>query len=336
MTPRQYADDLVAKPCKVAGVYNEGPLNDVFIKGVDACICHSLRHYWVQNPQKDLTDIALLAKSFLSIRKVAGVDTNSIQVDRNQSKTSNRRSWNSHPITIVIATHTISTQNRSSRHRSKSPSVLHVQKLRRQTPPSNTTPSSPSSMSILNHSFCRVCYDPSHLTQKYPLLARDSFAALAEMQSSNMQKLTGKRNRQTEAITTDTTILVAADEENNHHQIGTLVYRKAKIIMLQPRKTRAEWQEGDCSKKITPINHVQDAKLAPPPVPQNMERSIDGSHVLIPNQIEKRNRFLFLEHLPKTAEKFKDNNQIPFRWRSHWDSQPERIKLLLQPNQYLN
>lgn len=43
MTPQQYGGDVIAMSCKVADVYNEGTLNDVFIEGVDPCIRHSLR-----------------------------------------------------------------------------------------------------------------------------------------------------------------------------------------------------------------------------------------------------------------------------------------------------
>lgn len=58
MTPQQYANDLIAKLCKVADVYDESTLNDVFIEGVDASIQQSLRNFRVTNPHSDLTDIA--------------------------------------------------------------------------------------------------------------------------------------------------------------------------------------------------------------------------------------------------------------------------------------
>lgn len=51
MTPQQHTDDLIAKPCKVADVCDEGTLNEVFIEGVDAAIRHSLPNYWATNPQ---------------------------------------------------------------------------------------------------------------------------------------------------------------------------------------------------------------------------------------------------------------------------------------------
>lgn len=45
MTMERYDDDLNAKSCKGAGVYNESTLNDVFSEGADASIRHSLRNY---------------------------------------------------------------------------------------------------------------------------------------------------------------------------------------------------------------------------------------------------------------------------------------------------
>lgn len=44
MTLQQYTVDLVARLCKVAGVYDERTLKDVFINGDDASIRHTLRH----------------------------------------------------------------------------------------------------------------------------------------------------------------------------------------------------------------------------------------------------------------------------------------------------
>lgn len=38
VTPQQYSEDLTVKSCKVAEVYVEANLNDVFIEGVNALI----------------------------------------------------------------------------------------------------------------------------------------------------------------------------------------------------------------------------------------------------------------------------------------------------------
>lgn len=72
MTSQQHAHDLVAKSYKVADVHDEETPNEVFIKRVDASIGNSLRHYWAQNPQADLTDIMFQSKSLPFIQKDAG------------------------------------------------------------------------------------------------------------------------------------------------------------------------------------------------------------------------------------------------------------------------
>lgn len=43
MTSLQNAYDLYAKCCKVADVYGESTLNEIFSEGTDPSICHSLR-----------------------------------------------------------------------------------------------------------------------------------------------------------------------------------------------------------------------------------------------------------------------------------------------------
>lgn len=47
--PQQYADDLVAKPCKAVDLNDDGTLKDVSIEEVDPSIYHSFRHYGEQN-----------------------------------------------------------------------------------------------------------------------------------------------------------------------------------------------------------------------------------------------------------------------------------------------
>lgn len=70
MTPIQFASGLYDKSCKVADVYYESILNDIFIKGVNSSNCHSLWEYWgAPNPQADLTDIAFKAQLQLAIQK---------------------------------------------------------------------------------------------------------------------------------------------------------------------------------------------------------------------------------------------------------------------------
>lgn len=62
MTPQKYIDDWIAKPCKVADVYDEGTLNNVFIGGDDESRKYTLRNYWAINSQEDLTDIEFQAE----------------------------------------------------------------------------------------------------------------------------------------------------------------------------------------------------------------------------------------------------------------------------------
>lgn len=69
VTRQQYPNDLIAKSCEVADVYDEATLKDVFIEGVDASVRRIHRHYWAQDSQADLTDIAFQAESLFYIQK---------------------------------------------------------------------------------------------------------------------------------------------------------------------------------------------------------------------------------------------------------------------------
>lgn len=44
MTPQKYADNLVTKICKVADVYDEKTLNEVFVEEFVTTIPHTLRY----------------------------------------------------------------------------------------------------------------------------------------------------------------------------------------------------------------------------------------------------------------------------------------------------
>lgn len=65
----QYADDLVAKSCKVTDAYGESILNDIFIELIDASIHDILRHHWTQNSQADLIHKNFSGELLLSIEK---------------------------------------------------------------------------------------------------------------------------------------------------------------------------------------------------------------------------------------------------------------------------
>lgn len=58
MTPPQYTNDLIAKSCKVADVFDKKTLKNVFIEGDEASIRYIMRHYWAQKPKADLSDFA--------------------------------------------------------------------------------------------------------------------------------------------------------------------------------------------------------------------------------------------------------------------------------------
>lgn len=67
LPPTKYADALYARSCKLADVYDEAALNDIFIEIIDSSICHSVWKYWASTSQADLTDVALKAQSPLAI-----------------------------------------------------------------------------------------------------------------------------------------------------------------------------------------------------------------------------------------------------------------------------
>lgn len=76
MTSQQYADNLVAKSCKVAVFYGDRTQSNVFIEGFYLSIRDSLRHYWAQKPQTDLNDIVIQEEYLPSIQKSTGKATN--------------------------------------------------------------------------------------------------------------------------------------------------------------------------------------------------------------------------------------------------------------------
>lgn len=64
----QNIDDLYAKSCIVADVYDESTLNNIFIEGVDLSIRHSPREYWATHLQASMTGIVLEDQSLLEIQ----------------------------------------------------------------------------------------------------------------------------------------------------------------------------------------------------------------------------------------------------------------------------
>lgn len=142
--------DLIAKSCKAGDVHNEGTLIDVFIESIDTSICHSLSHYWTQNLQANLTNIAFQEKSFLSIQEGAGIVPNNNQGSYNADKRINRKPWNNNNLEManVINSQTLTSTPRGSRRWPKLPPVLHVNMP--EAPTTFTNSSLRSSFTILS------------------------------------------------------------------------------------------------------------------------------------------------------------------------------------------
>lgn len=52
MNLNNYALDPLAKSCKVASIFDDSSLNNVFMEGVPISIRHSLHNYWETNSMK--------------------------------------------------------------------------------------------------------------------------------------------------------------------------------------------------------------------------------------------------------------------------------------------
>lgn len=62
---------MYAKSSKVANVYDDSTPNDIFIKGVNGSVCHSLEKIRASSPQVSPINIAFKTKSVLAIQKKA-------------------------------------------------------------------------------------------------------------------------------------------------------------------------------------------------------------------------------------------------------------------------
>lgn len=103
---------------------------------------------------------------------------------------------NNRPAASIMSSDTMETPARRLQHRYKSPPVLRVHTSDGQTSGTGAIPSSSSSMPYFGPSFCKVCPDPGHLTQKCALLAPSSLTQLDIICSNNMAKLTGEKTLQ--------------------------------------------------------------------------------------------------------------------------------------------
>lgn len=68
MVLQQY-EGLIAKYCKVANLYEDWYLTDVFIDGFEARVRTTLRNKQMMNPQADLRDIPFELEYVLFIQK---------------------------------------------------------------------------------------------------------------------------------------------------------------------------------------------------------------------------------------------------------------------------
>lgn len=110
---------------KVADVHEESALNDIFTKGVDFTICHSLREYWATYQHIDVTNIVFKTQSMLAIQK--GSVNQHCPVFTSQSRIpllkaieiSRQHTFSNQ---ILSSSPTCNTVRKSSYRRSKSPS----------------------------------------------------------------------------------------------------------------------------------------------------------------------------------------------------------------------
>lgn len=64
ITPTQCAYNVIARACKVAIIYGNNTLNDVFIEGVDSSIRRSICNHWAVHAHADLMDNAFRRRRF--------------------------------------------------------------------------------------------------------------------------------------------------------------------------------------------------------------------------------------------------------------------------------
>lgn len=241
MAPQQYADDLIAKSCKVVDVYYESTLNDVFIEGFDAGTKHSLRNYRITNSQEGITDIAFQAESLLTIRKGSGENLTNSHASTNSEKLYNRKPYKSRSIASNINRETRWTPTQKTRRRSPSSQALDINASSILSSRQSSARSSSSTMPSINPSFCKVCYVTSHLMTKCSLLTQDSFAQLATIRLRNMQirQRDNAKNAKIDPLHLGVAVFVTVSVENRHLQTGTPAHlkRMKTVLVRLPRKT---------------------------------------------------------------------------------------------------
>lgn len=188
MTSEQLADDIIAKPHKVANVYDESTLNEASIDRVGQSICHRLQNYWATNPQSNLTDIAIQAKALLAFQNRSRKQRTTSLPPSTLVRPYYRKLWNMLITTCNVNTDSKSTATRSSRGRSKSPTMMHIQHLGQPSSNPSTALGSSSSIAAVEPNSCDIFCDPSQFPSRRPLQANPHYEHLATICLTNMQK----------------------------------------------------------------------------------------------------------------------------------------------------
>lgn len=94
------ANDIYANLWKMASVFNESTLNEIFIDRVEPIICHSFREYWAIIPHVDVISIAFKSQLLLAILKRSPKQSSSGSCVA-PLKPSARRNWNKSSVSII-------------------------------------------------------------------------------------------------------------------------------------------------------------------------------------------------------------------------------------------
>lgn len=164
---------------------DESTHNDFFMEDIDPSIWYSLWECWSTRPQADATHIRIKAQSLLAIQKGA-IKLASTGNQVASSKQYWQSTWNKLSAdAIKFASSTWPT--RLFRLYSISPPVVVIN-----TPAASHIISDTLSLSLtlpsLTGSVCEVCYNPSQLTLRCPVLSRDTLLKLKAIHEGNMKK----------------------------------------------------------------------------------------------------------------------------------------------------
>lgn len=166
MSPQQHADDVTAKSCNAADVYDEGTASDVFIKGVALSTRQSFRSYLATQRQADLQKIVFQAESLFAIQKGSGNQSPCNQHLTRSERLHTQRLWNSRLSVNSASTNTIGPFSYSLRKRSKSLPVMYIRPPSENAQHHSSTPTFSSTMLSVSLSGNEICSDPTYITAK--------------------------------------------------------------------------------------------------------------------------------------------------------------------------